>query len=130
MRGRRLWCKVPTMRGPLSVYVVRPGACTLDGDKVDAHYDAERNEIWVETKPQEQTMRQTLFHELVHVCFGGTTVEVKEKFLGAKNPDVIEQREELLAGFLEMTLFDLLTRNGWLKLPKPPKVGGKKVDHG
>lgn len=118
MRGRRLWCKVDTSIGPMAVYVVLKTPKNEDGDDCDALYDSERHELivrWVENKEQ---MKKWLLHELIHIVFMPMRPELREKIFG-KDPE--EEREELVTQYLEPGLYDLMTRNRWLRLPDPPR---------
>lgn len=116
MRGRKLWLRAETQSGPLSVYVVKE-LRNESGDPLHAEYDPDTHTILVEWCENATKMKQDLHHELLHVCFAGSSGDARENALG---PDYVT-REEKLVSFLEPVHFDLLMRNGWLKYPNPPR---------
>ena len=118
---KRLWCKLSSARGNIRVYVTDRD---LDADGVDAnaYFDPETNEILVRVTPAEDQMKMWLLHELLHVCWADSSGDLREKILGAKTYEQRHEREELIVSFLEPVLYDLLTRNGCLKLPRPPRI--------
>lgn len=119
--AKRLWCKLESALGPIKVYVVL--TTEVDGENCSASYDPESHVIEVTHTPNEGMMRSRLLHELLHVCMGSTAGDLRAKVLGANTEDARSIREELIVSFLEPHLYDLLNRNGLLKIPKPPKLG-------
>ena len=95
----------------------------VDGDSCDAYFDLQKNIIEIAWKPDESFLKMKLMHELLHVCFSAHSGQMLAKVLGGKSDEEREEREELIVSFLEPVFYDLLSRNGWLKFPKPPKLG-------
>lgn len=122
MRGRRLWLKLSTQRGELRVYVTKWPLKDDEGNAADALYDENLNTIEIVWGPDEAFMKMKLLHELIHVCFSPHSGDMKQSVLGGKLHKTVRQREEMIVSFLEPHLFDLLTRNWMLRIPKPPKV--------
>lgn len=119
MRGRRLWIKAEGQTGPLKIYVTKK-EIDIEGVRCKASFDPEKDEIEVAATTGEQAMKRSLLHELLHKCFAGASGDLREKILGDKTPEARSEREELIVSYLEPILYDLLTRNGWLRIPKPP----------
>ena len=126
MRGRRLWMRVRAHGGTIPVYVVKTDLYQYDGDgdgetELDAYYDQGKPEIVVRQTDNTTLMKQRLHHELLHACFGAHTADGLAA-LGAFTPAGRAKREEDIVSFLEPIQFDMLTRNGFLRYPNPPRV--------
>lgn len=119
MKGERLWIKAECQTGPLTI-VASKNTIEEDGHELHACYEPDRSRVTV-ADTEEQKMKRSLLHELLHVCFDGASGDLREKVLGGKTKEERDEREELIVSFLESPLFDLLTRNGWLRFPKPPR---------
>lgn len=107
MRGRRLWLKVETAAGLVRVYVVKQLE-DEDGHDLEGIFLPDTNEVLVRQIDAVVSMKSTLHHELTHVALRFAVASV--------------QREENLIRELEPQQFDILTRNGWLRYPNPPRV--------
>jgi len=121
MRGRRLWLKVQVHGGVIPVYVVKD-LPDDNGDDLDGYFDQEKPLILVRQIDSASAMKQTLHHELLHVCFRGHSGVARETILRSRTVEGRARREEDLISFLEPVQFDLLVRNKWLRYPNPPKV--------
>lgn len=110
-KRRRTWLRGEGFR----VYVVP--ALQLDGDECYACYDPTNGNITVVDDVPE-VMRRKLFHELVHAACHGMSGRDRVDIFGTENHD---DREEALACFMESKMFDILSRNGWLRFPKAPR---------
>lgn len=123
MRGQRLWLKVEAHGGTLPVYVVKGDLYNSDGEtEVEAYYDRETPCIKIKQIDNIALMKQTLHHELLHLCFGVHSGDARAAVFRSKTTEGRYRREEEIVSFLEPIQFDLLVRNGWLKYPNPPKV--------
>jgi hypothetical protein len=91
-----------------------------DGDDCYAYYDPANGHVYV-AKDIPAVMGAKAFHELVHKSMHGMSNNDSIAIFGDVTPDEHEVREEALACLLEHRLYDLLTRNGWLRFPKPPR---------
>jgi len=120
MRGQKLWLKVAAPRGEIKVYVTRTSPTDDEGNECHAIFDPETNTITIAVGPFE-TMKMKLFHELMHVAWSDASGDMREKVTGGKTADERGRREEMIISFQEPPLYDLLTRNGWLWFPKPPR---------
>lgn len=118
MRGRRLWLKVQVHGTVIPVFVVK----TVDDEGSDGEYDDEAPHILIRQADNISAMKQTLHHELMHVCFRGHSGTARESLFRSKTPEGRAKREEAIISFLEPVQFDLLVRNGWLRYPNPPRV--------
>lgn len=117
--------KVKTATGVLPVYVsnVDEDFISADGDEpIDAFYDRENNCLAVRYMANADAMKQNLHHELLHVAFSGHGDETRCRVLGCRTTKAADRREEDIVLFLEPAQFDLLTRNGFLRYPKPPRL--------
>lgn len=121
MRGRRLWLKLQTQRGELRVYVTKLPLKDDDGNKCDALYDEDLNTIEIAYGNDDGFMRMKLLHELLHACFSPHSGDMKGSVLGGKLHENVRKREEMVVSFLEPTLYDLLSRNLLLRIPRPPR---------
>lgn len=123
MKRRRCWCRVSTQNGEVRVYLV---VDPVDDESryVDGLYDPGKGEILINAALSEERQKMTLLHELLHVVWSGIGGELKTKLLGCK-PNQTHSHEETIVSFQEPVLYDLLARNGWLRLPKPPKPRAK-----
>ena len=124
MRGRRLWCKFEAHGGTVKVYLNKK-PLELEGHAVEAFYDPDKGTIDIQWLPSESRLKSTLVHEMLHVCFRGHSGDMREKVLGPKTSNGRHDREEMIVSFLEPVLFDVLTRAGFLKIPRPPKFDAK-----
>lgn len=116
MARKRTWLK---MEDGSRVYVTKSEA--ISGDDCYASYDPVTGHIIVVNDVPE-VMRRKLFHELVHKAMHGLTGRDREDIFGADlTNEEYDEREESLCSVAEQRLFDLLTRNSWLKFPAPPK---------
>lgn len=122
MRGRRLWFKVEAHGGLTPVYVQKAPLIAPDGEPCDAYYERDAPRIVVEQKDNVTLMKQKLFHELKHLATDSHTGDAREHAFIGKTSEERAQHEERVVGFQEVPEFDILTRNGWLKFPNPPKV--------
>lgn len=120
MRGRRFWCKVAAHGSDVRVFVTKSQP-EIDGHLCDAYYDSEDNTITVGWQADESAVKMKLLHELLHVCFKAHSGDIRAKVLGGSTVEARNTREEMVVSFLEPVLFDILTRNGFLRLPKPPR---------
>lgn len=121
MKGRRLWLKVETLLGPVPVFVVK----TLeddDGFDLSGLFDQDKPEILIRQIDNVMSMKQTLHHELLHVCFRAHSGTAREAVFKSRTVEGRHDREEELVSFLEPVQFDLLVRNGWLRYPNPPRL--------
>lgn len=118
MRGRRLWLKVQVHGAVIPVFVVKQ----VDAENSDGEYDQEIPAILIRQTDNVASMKQSLHHELLHVCFRGHSGTTRESILGSKTIEGRAKREEAIISFLEPVQFDLLVRNGWLRYPNPPRV--------
>ncbi len=118
MRGRRLWLKVQVHGGMIPVFVVKQ----VDTEGSDGEYDQEIPAILIRQTDNVASMKQSLHHELLHVCFRGHSGTTRESILRSKTIEGRAKREEDIISFLEPIQFDLLVRNGWLRYPNPPRV--------
>jgi hypothetical protein len=121
MRGRRLWLRVQVHGGVIPVFVTK----ILEddnGDDLDGYFDQDIPCVLIRQVENVSAMKQTLHHELLHVCFRGHSGTAREKILRGRTPDGRARREEDIISFLEPIQFDLLVRNGWLRYPSPPRI--------
>jgi len=123
MKGRRLWCKVAAHGSVVRVYLTKKELKLEDGSVCDAYYDPELNSIEIAWRADESYLKMRLLHELLHVCFSAHSGDMREKVFGRESPKQKVSREELVVSFLEPVLYDILSRNKWLKFPRPPKMG-------
>ncbi len=122
VRGRRRWMTFDSPTGRVVVYVKRR-VVHADGEECHAQYiSGTPGIIEVEWNENEVVMKKNLFHEWIHVCFEGIGSTSWVKMFGECNFETANDREEELASYLEDKFFDLLTRNGFLRIPKPPKL--------
>jgi hypothetical protein len=122
MRGRRLWLKVQAHGSVIPVYVSKT---VVDDDGVTeifGYFDSEAPLIIIRAMDNIASMKQTLHHELLHVCFGAHSGDAREMVFKGKTRDGRAKREEEIISFLEPVQFDLLVRNGWLRYPNPPRL--------
>lgn len=117
MRGRRTWIKAVDGHR-----VFETKRLSVDGDAAHAAYDTTTGDIEVNVAAPD-VMRRCLFHEQVHKAFAAMSAEERERIF--ENED-IEQAEEELCLYLEKTLYELLSHNGWLKYPNPPSSPKKR----
>jgi hypothetical protein len=117
-RGRRLWLRVDVQGHRIPVYVVK----VVDEEGSEGEYDSEAPAILIRQVDNVAAMKQTLHHELLHVCFRGHSGTTREGLFRSKTPEGRHAREEAIISFLEPIQFDLLVRNGWLRYPNPPRV--------
>ena len=120
--SRRLWCKAQVHGGTIRVYLTTYKPDDGSGDKCDGTFDSEKGEIEIDASLSDDKAKMTLLHELLHVCFGGASGQLRENVLGAKTPEARATREEMVVSFIEPVLYDLLVRNGWLRFPKPRRA--------
>ena len=118
--ARRLWTKLNTPIGEVRVYAQTR---VIDEDGCDCHaqYLADKRIIEVQWSNPE-LMKKHLFHELVHHCFEGINDLTWTAMFGSVPDDQVGNCEEEVADFFEEKMYDLLTRNGLLKIPNPPKL--------
>lgn len=121
MRGRRLWLRAQAHGGVIPVFVIKVLE-DEDGYALDGQFDQEAPLILIRQVDNVSAMKQTLHHELLHVCFRGHSGTARETVLHSSTVDGRARREEDIISFLEPVQFDLLVRNGWLKYPNPPRV--------
>lgn len=123
------WLNLDAFGGSTPVFTVRQ-ATGPEGEVTDASYDHTENRIEITDGPAD-LQKHRLFHETTHRAFGNVGIELLAKvFKCTEDKDEIEKREELIVSFLDVTLYDILTRNGWLRIPDPPKLGGSSSDGG
>jgi len=113
--------KIQAPCGEIRVYVVKATIADTDQEECWAVYHDDKNEILV-LATQPDAMKMSLLHELMHVCFTGHSDDIRKKVLGAVGEEAQGKREEGIVSFLEPFLYDLLARNGLLKIPRPPKM--------
>lgn len=122
MKGRRLWMKVEARGRTIPVFVVK----TLEDEETGHDYQGvfhyEVPEILIRQIDDKGAMKQTLHHELLHVCFTGHSGDKRAHLFNSQSKNTREKREEQMVSFLETEQYDLLYRNGWLKYPNPPRV--------
>ena len=123
MKGRRLWMRVQTAAGELRVYATTLAVENDDGEACDATFDPDTHTIEVRWRPDAAAMKLDLHHELIHRCFHGVGGDALEKVFGRVTRERREAREEAVVSFLDRVQFDLLTRNGFLRYPNPPRLG-------
>jgi hypothetical protein len=121
MRGRRLWLKVEAPGRQIPVFVVKVLE-DEDGHDLFGQFDTEKPQILIRQIDDVGAMKQTLHHELLHVCFSGHSGDARARVLHSKTKDGRFDREEEIVSFLEPTQYDLLFRNGYLRYPNPPRV--------
>jgi hypothetical protein len=118
VRGRRLWLKVEAHGSTIPVFVVK----VVDEEGSDGEFNQEVPEILIRQTDNVASMKQTLHHELLHVCFRGHSGTTRESILRSKTNEGRAKREEEIISFLEPVQFDLMVRNGFLRYPNPPRV--------
>ena len=121
MKGRRLWLRLSAHGSTIPVYVTRR-PLAVDGHEVKAYFDGETPCIVLAWSDNVAAMKQTLHHEILHVCFAGHSGDARQAVLGGRTPAARAKREEQIVSFLEPVQYDLLVRNGFLRYPKPPRV--------
>ena len=123
--SRRLWIKASALGGDLRIYLVPYDLPIknndMDGNDCRGMYDPVRDEIEVSEDQGEVNMKRSLLHEILHKCFSAISGDLQKVILGEEDMDALARREELVVGYLEPLLYDVLVRNGWLKFPEPPK---------
>jgi hypothetical protein len=118
MRGRRLWLRVAVHGGIIPVYVVKQ----VDNEASDGEFNEELPAIFIRQTDNVASMKQSLHHELLHVCFRGHSGTTREHVLRSKTSEGRAKQEESIISFLEPVQFDLLVRNKWLRYPNPPRI--------
>ena len=120
MRGRRIWLK-----GADGHRVYESKKLVVDGNEAHACYDMQTGDIEVASSAPD-VMKRSLFHEHCHKALAHISAEERERIFANENR---EEAEEELCLYLEKTVYDLLTRNGFLRYPNPPsarkKIGNK-----
>lgn len=104
------------------MYMCPPGKVIQDGEICHAQYlSGTPTIIEVEQNDNIEVMKKNLFHEMLHSCYDGIGNTAWEKMFGTLDEDEANTREEETVSFLEDKLYDLLTRNGLLRIPNPPR---------
>ena len=116
-KRRKLWTKISANGRDISVYVV----ARVDEEGSQAEYDYDTNSINV-MEQNAHEMKQSLHHELMHVCCDSCGGELRQWALGHRTPKMRAIREERIISFLEPRQYDILVRNGFLKYPDPPRL--------
>lgn len=107
MKPRRLPGSFETPIGRVRVIRRKP-------EDNDAIFDVQRMVVMIDPELTPDRARSTLLHEVMHCCFA----------VYGHVDRWTSQQEESFIGFLEPLLYDVLTRNGWLRMPCYGKVGG------
>jgi hypothetical protein len=118
---RRLWMRLKAHGGEIPVFVQRDKLVDDEGVECDALYEPTKGLIVVRQYPNVDYMKAKLHHEIMHVCLENHTADVQERLFGPVEKDRTEN-EEVFIGIMEPTQYDLLTRNGFLRYPNPPRV--------
>jgi Zn-dependent peptidase ImmA (M78 family) len=103
--------------GPIRVYV-KPQDFEVNGRRSVGCFDKRAGAIDISRDQSDVDMERTLFHELLHVVCHGVPAAQRAAAFG----DDADASEEAFVAAIELPLHDLLKRNGWLTLPKPPGV--------
>jgi Zn-dependent peptidase ImmA (M78 family) len=103
----RKWLVVDSAIGKLDVFTTHQPE--YEGPVYGVFFP-QHSAIVIDSSQSEEKMRSTLLHELLHVACTSASETLQKMCLG--------NREEKIVSFLEPILYDLLTRNGFLKMPK------------
>lgn len=115
--GRRVWLKGDGFK----VYLTNRETLEHGGRDYYGWLEQETGNIEIAGKNPE-LIRKTAFHELIHKALFALNPKTKEDIFGDdRTEEQYEDQEEQLCRLLEDKLYDLLSRNGWLKFPKPPR---------
>ena len=102
----RKWLTLDSIYGPVDVRLV-PDLVDDNGESVDGLFLPESFSIHIESKQTSSKRHSTLLHEMMHLVFAS-----------ARTEKVVEDNEEAFVTFVEPVLFDLLRRNGFLRMLK------------
>lgn len=116
MKTRKKWTTVESHLGVFTVWVVKGDVKNDSGEDVNGHFDVDAREILIAYSPNVRQMEMSLHHELTHVGLAPVSGVLWAAVCGGGN-----QREELIVSTIELTQFDLLYRNGFIRYPEPPK---------
>lgn len=105
---QRLWLKLDTSTGAVRVYAVR-------GFGLQGSCNPKTGVVKIKTS-RKKTMCMTLMHELMHLALSVYSGDLRDA-AGIGH----WKKEERAISLLEPTLFALLTQNGLLSIPDPPK---------
>lgn len=118
MAKKLLWLVLDTQFGPVPVWVKKK----LKGGAAGYYTWSKRKLEITIAEDHPLAMKMTLFHEILHGALRPYSGHVRQKIVGT----VSMKREELIVGMFEPTLYDLLNRNGLIKLPNPPRFPKRK----
>jgi hypothetical protein len=102
----RKWGVLDSVQGPVSVYLV-PNLVDDNDEKMDGLFYPDEMIILVDKGLSPDRIRSTLLHEMLHLIFS----------CAKSKHDILEKYEEEIISFLEPLLFDVLKRNGFLRMP-------------
>lgn len=119
MAKKLLWLDLKGPCGDLKVYVKRK----LKGGCLGLYY-SDIGVMEIAEGPVD-SMKMTLFHELLHGALRPYSGDVRAALLGSSK----RKREELVVGGIEPFLYDILNRNSLLHIPNPPKFKRRKKKH-
>ena len=128
--AKKLWLRMAAAGGDTPVYLTKEPTVEGSDESVNGFYETEKNFIEVESGLTGQIQKETLFHEIIHRCFSTASGDLQAKILGHSSREKRWDHEELIVSFLAPVLYDILVRNGWLRIPDPPKRGRKRPDGG
>jgi hypothetical protein len=107
------WLQARAKEGDIEVYATK-GTFPVNRKASDGMYCNECRVIVVNCDSGDTDAKETLFHELLHAAFSQKAGKAKRLLTHAN--------EEIIIRCIEGPLYRLLTRNGWLRLPRPPRM--------